>query len=53
MLLLILIERKLLEWFTKRIAKSTQNKFRVEKIIKRKGNKLNVKWKSYDSSCNS
>ena len=27
-----------------------QNKFRIEKVIKRKGDKLNVRWKGYDSS---
>ena len=30
-----------------------QNEFRLEKVIKRKGNKLYVKWKSYDNSFNS
>ena len=33
--------------------KTNQNKFRIEKVIKRKGNKLYVKWKGYDSSFNS
>ena len=27
--------------------------FRIEKVIKRKGDKLYVKWKGYDSSINS
>ena len=30
-----------------------QNEFRIEKVIKRKGDKLYVKWKSYDNSFNS
>ena len=30
-----------------------QNEFRIEKIIKRKGNKLYVKWKRYNNSLNS
>ena len=30
-----------------------QNEFRIEKIIKRKGNKLYVKWKGYNNSFNS
>ena len=30
-----------------------QNEFRTEKIIKRKGDKLYVKWKGYDNLCNS
>ena len=33
--------------------KPNQKEFRVESIIKRKGHKLFVKWKGYDSSCNS
>ena len=32
--------------------KTNQKEFRVEKVIKRKGNKLYVKWKGYDSSFN-
>ena len=30
-----------------------QNEFRIEKVIKRKGDKLSVKWKGYDNSFNS
>ena len=30
-----------------------QNEFRIEKVIKRKGEKLYVKWKGYDNSFNS
>ena len=30
-----------------------QNEFRIEKVIKRKGDKLYVKWKDYDNSFNS
>ena len=33
--------------------KTNQNKFRIENVVKRKGNKLYVKWKGYDSSFNS
>ena len=32
----------------KRIAKNKSKKFRVGKVIKRKGDKLYVKWKGYD-----
>ena len=31
----------------------SQEKFRIEKVIKRKGDKLYVKWKWYDQSFNS
>ena len=30
-----------------------QNEFRIEKVIKKKGDKLYVKWKDYDYSFNS
>ena len=51
---MILKEKKLLECFTKKNCKKTnQKEFRVEKVIKRKGDKLYVKWKGYDSSFNS
>ena len=43
-----------MECFTKKnCKKSNQKEFRVEKVIKGKDDKLNVKWKGYDSSFNS
>ena len=33
--------------------KTSQEKFRIEKVMKRKGRKLYVKWKEYDNSFNS
>ena len=33
--------------------KTSQEKFRTEKILKRKGNKLHVKWKGYENRFNS
>ena len=35
------------------MSKRHQKEFRVEKVIKRKGDKLYVKWKGYDNSFNS
>ena len=53
MLLVILKTKKLLERFTKKICKKTNQKvFRVEKVIKRKDDNLYIKWKDYDSSFN-
>ena len=37
----------------KELQKTNQKEFRIEKVIKRKGNKLNVKWKGYPDSFNS
>ena len=53
MLLVILTVKKLLERYTKKDCKKQIKEFRVEKVIKRKGNKLYVKWKVYDNPFNS
>ena len=37
----------------KELKKNNQQDFRIEKIIKRKGDKLYVKWKDYNNSFNS
>ena len=52
MLLIILMEKKLLEHFTnKELLKKKKNKkeLRIEKVIKRKGNRLSVKTKGYNN----
>ena len=52
-LLGILKTKKLLENFTERNCKKTnQKEFRVKKVIKRKDDKLYVKWKDYDNLFN-
>ena len=40
-------------FYEKEQQKTNQQEFRIEKVIKRKGNKLYVKWKGYDGSFNS
>ena len=40
-------------FFGKELRKTSQEKFRIEKVIKRTGDKLYVKWKEYDDSFNS
>ena len=40
-------------FFGKELRKTSQEKFRIEKVIKRKGDKFYVKWKGYDDSFNS
>ena len=37
----------------KKLQASKQREFRVEKVIKRKGDKIYVKWNGYDNSFNS
>ena len=38
--------------YGKELQKTDQEEFRIEKLIKRKGNKLYVKWIGYDNSFN-
>ena len=40
-------------FYEKELQSTNQIQFRKEKVIKRKGNKLYVKWKGYDNSINS
>ena len=39
-------------FYEKELQKTNQKEFRREKVIKRKGNKLCVKWKGYNNSFN-
>ena len=40
-------------FYEKELQKTSQEKFRIEKVLKRKGDKLYVKWKEYDNRFNS
>ena len=40
-------------FYESELQKTKQNEFRIEKVIKKKGDKLYVKWKGYDNSFNS
>ena len=40
-------------FYEKELPKTNQEEFRIEKVIRRKGDKLYVKWKGYDNSFNS
>ena len=40
-------------FYKKELQKTNKKEFRIEKVIKRKGDKLFVKWKGYDNSLNS
>ena len=54
MLLMVLLKKKLLGRFMKKkFQKINQKEFRIEKIIKRKGDKFYVKFKGCNSSFNS
>ena len=36
-------------FYEKELQKTSQEEFRIEKVIRRKGDKLYVKWKGYDN----
>ena len=40
-------------FYEKELQKTIQKEFRIEKLIKRKSDKIYVKWKGYDNSFNS
>ena len=40
-------------FYEKELQKLNQNEFRIEKVIKRKDDKLYAKWKGYDNSFSS
>ena len=46
-------EETIRTFYEKQLQKTNQQEFRIEKVIKKKGDKLYVKWKGYDSSFNS
>ena len=40
-------------FYEKELQKASQEKLRLEKVLKRKGDKLYIKWKGYHNSFNS
>ena len=40
-------------FYEKELQKTNQKEFRIKKVLKRKGDKLYVKWKGYNNSFNS
>ena len=40
-------------FYEQELQKNNQEEFKIEKLIKRKGDKLYVKWKGYNNSFNS
>ena len=40
-------------FYENELQRTNQEEFRIEKVIKKKGDKLYVKWKEYDNSFNS
>ena len=46
-------EKTVGSFYEKELQKTNQKELRIEKVMKRKGNKLYVKWKGYNNSFNS
>ena len=46
-------EQIIRSFYEKELQKTDQKEFRIEKILKKKHDKLDVKWKDYDNSFNS
>ena len=46
-------EEIIVTFYEKELQKTNQKEFKIEKVIKRRGDKLYVKWKGYDNSFNS
>ena len=46
-------EQIIVTFYEKELQATNQQKFRAEKVLKRKGDKLYVKWKGYNNSFNS
>ena len=46
-------EKVIRTFYSKELQKTNQKEFRIEKVLKRKCDKLYVKWKGYDNSFNS
>ena len=48
-----MIEEIVGTFYENKLQKTNQKEFRIEKVIKRKGDKLYIKWKRYNNSFNS
>ena len=46
-------EEIIVTFYENELQKTKQNEFRIERVIKKKADKLYVKWKGYDNSFNS
>ena len=47
------VEKIIDTFYENELQKTDQKEFRIEKVLKKKGDKLYVKWKGYDNSFNS
>ena len=48
-----MVKKVIWTFYEKELQKTNQEELRIEKVIKKKGDKLCVKWKGYDNTFNS
>ena len=53
LLIISMVKKSIGTFYEKELQKTNQQEFRIEKVVKRKCDKLHVKSKGYDSSFNS
>ena len=53
LLVTLMVKKNIGSFYEKEKQKTSQEKFRIQKVLKRKGDKLHVKWKGYYNSFNS
>ena len=51
--MILMVKKLLVLFYENELQGARQNEFRIQKVIKIKGDKLYVKWKGYDNSFNS
>ena len=53
LLMILMVKKNIGAFYETELQKIDHQEFRIEKIIKKRRNKLYVKWKGYDNSFNS
>ena len=51
--MILMVKKLLVLFYENELQGARQNEFRIQKVIKIKGDKFYVKWKGYDNSFNS
>ena len=49
----LMVKKLLVPFYENELQKTSQKEFRIEKVLKKKCDKLDVKWKGYNNSFNS
>ena len=46
----VMVKEIIVTFYKKELQKTNQKEFRIEKVLRKKGDKLYVKWKGYNNS---